>query len=142
MSTADSQVGRPNPPQTDDAGTMAQDPRALLQQVRFVSHFWHASRSRASVALTGSLGGGKQADKTLASASGGFSFFSGREDKYQNAADLYIQAANAFRMQQSRGWTPSLRPAPGRNNAERGVVVQTARPARRSRRLRACRRAS
>ncbi|KAL0940951.1 alpha-soluble NSF attachment protein [Colletotrichum truncatum] len=50
---------------------MAQDPRALLQK----------------------------ADKTLQSASGGFSFFGGREDKYLNAADLYIQAANAFKMQ-------------------------------------------
>lgn len=52
---------------------MAQDPRALLQK----------------------------ADKALQGASGGFSFFGGREDKYQNAADLYIQAANAFRMQKS-----------------------------------------
>ncbi|KUI67249.1 hypothetical protein VM1G_03523 [Cytospora mali] len=52
---------------------MAQDPRALLQK----------------------------ADKMLASASGGFSLFGGREEKYQNAADLYLQAANAFRMQKS-----------------------------------------
>lgn len=51
---------------------MAQDPRALLQK----------------------------ADKQLSSAGGGFSFFGGREEKYQDAADLYIQAANAFRMQQ------------------------------------------
>ncbi|KAI0124533.1 TPR-like protein [Hypoxylon sp. NC0597] len=50
---------------------MAGDPRALLQK----------------------------ADKALASASGGFSFFGGREDKYQNAADLYIEAANSFRIQ-------------------------------------------
>ncbi|KAI1460760.1 TPR-like protein [Annulohypoxylon moriforme] len=50
---------------------MAGDPRALLQK----------------------------ADKTLASASSGFSFFGGREDKYQNAADLYVEAANAFRLQ-------------------------------------------
>ncbi|PHH69394.1 hypothetical protein CDD83_5728 [Cordyceps sp. RAO-2017] len=50
---------------------MAQDPRVLLQK----------------------------AEKTLQSAGGGFSFFGGREDKYQNAADLYIQAANAFKMQ-------------------------------------------
>lgn len=42
-----------------------------------------------------------QADKTVQSASGGFKFFGGREDKYQEAADLYIAAANAFRMQQS-----------------------------------------
>ncbi|KAI0882397.1 TPR-like protein [Annulohypoxylon maeteangense] len=50
---------------------MAGDPRALLQK----------------------------ADKTLASASSGFSFFGGREDKYQNAADLYVEAANSFRIQ-------------------------------------------
>merc|ERR1712187_320990 len=50
---------------------MAQDPRVLLQK----------------------------ADKTLQSASGGFSFFGGRTEKYENAADLYTQAANAFRVQ-------------------------------------------
>ncbi|KAH8888174.1 alpha-soluble NSF attachment protein [Thozetella sp. PMI_491] len=50
---------------------MSQDPRALLQK----------------------------AEKTTSSASGGFSFFGGRQDKYQDAADLYIQAANAFRLQ-------------------------------------------
>lgn len=50
---------------------MAQDPRALLQK----------------------------ASKTLAGASGGFSFFGGRETKFQDAADLYIQAANSFKMQ-------------------------------------------
>ncbi|KAM4059937.1 soluble NSF attachment protein, SNAP domain-containing protein [Hirsutella rhossiliensis] len=50
---------------------MAQDPRALLQK----------------------------AEKSLQSAGGGFSFFGGREDKYQNAAELFIQAANAFKMQ-------------------------------------------
>ncbi|MCJ1283446.1 hypothetical protein MMC26_002775 [Xylographa opegraphella] len=50
---------------------MAQDPRALLQK----------------------------ADKALASAGGGFSFFGGRTEKFENAADLYTQAANAFRMQ-------------------------------------------
>ncbi|KAI0181461.1 TPR-like protein [Hypoxylon sp. FL1284] len=50
---------------------MAGDPRALLQK----------------------------ADKALASASGGFSFFGGREDKYMAAADLYVEAANAFRIQ-------------------------------------------
>ena len=31
--------------------------------------------------------------------SGMLSFFGGREDKYQSAADLYTQAANAFKMQ-------------------------------------------
>ncbi|KAA6414977.1 MAG: vesicular-fusion Sec17 [Lasallia pustulata] len=50
---------------------MAQDPRALLQK----------------------------ADKALQGASGGFSLFGGRTEKYENAADLYTQAANAFRMQ-------------------------------------------
>ncbi|MCJ1388442.1 vesicular-fusion protein S17 [Xylographa bjoerkii] len=50
---------------------MAQDPRALLQK----------------------------ADKALAGAGGGFSFFGGRTEKFENAADLYTQAANAFRMQ-------------------------------------------
>ncbi|EEY15480.1 vesicular-fusion protein S17 [Verticillium nonalfalfae] len=49
---------------------MAQDPRALLQK----------------------------ADKQLSSAGGGFSFFGGREEKYQDAAELYLQAANAFKM--------------------------------------------
>ncbi|KAH8424812.1 alpha-soluble NSF attachment protein SEC17 [Aspergillus melleus] len=50
---------------------MAQDPRVLLQR----------------------------ADKALSSATGGFSFFGGRTEKYENAADLYTQAANAFRVQ-------------------------------------------
>ncbi|KAI0163186.1 hypothetical protein LQW54_011204 [Pestalotiopsis sp. IQ-011] len=50
---------------------MAGDPRALLQK----------------------------ADKALSSASGGFSFFGGREEKYMTAADTYIEAANAFRVQ-------------------------------------------
>ena len=40
-----------------------------------------------------------QADKALGSASGGFSFFGGRSERYENAADLYTQAANAFRIQ-------------------------------------------
>ncbi|KAJ4553105.1 vesicular-fusion protein S17 [Exophiala dermatitidis] len=50
---------------------MAQDPRALLQK----------------------------ADKAAQGASGGFSFFGGRTEKWENAADLYTQAANAFRVQ-------------------------------------------
>ncbi|KAL1984948.1 hypothetical protein VTN96DRAFT_8504 [Rasamsonia emersonii] len=50
---------------------MGQDPRVLLQK----------------------------ADKALQSASGGFSLFGGRTEKYENAADLYTQAANAFRVQ-------------------------------------------
>lgn len=40
-----------------------------------------------------------QADKAAAGAGGGFSFFGGKTEKYENAADLYTQAANAFRMQ-------------------------------------------
>lgn len=52
---------------------MAQDPRALLQK----------------------------ADKLLSSASGGFGFFGNKEGKYQDAADLYSQAANAYRMQKN-----------------------------------------
>ncbi|KAI9934963.1 hypothetical protein ASPWEDRAFT_44514 [Aspergillus wentii DTO 134E9] len=50
---------------------MAQDPRVLLQK----------------------------ADKALQGASSGFSFFGGRTEKFENAADLYSQAANAFRVQ-------------------------------------------
>ncbi|KAI9833371.1 MAG: vesicular-fusion protein S17 [Phylliscum demangeonii] len=41
----------------------------------------------------------QRAEKALQGAGGGFSFFSGRQEKYENAADLYSQAANAFRMQ-------------------------------------------
>lgn len=40
-----------------------------------------------------------QADKALSGASGGMSWFGGRTEKYENAADLYTQAANAFRVQ-------------------------------------------
>ncbi|KAL9045667.1 MAG: hypothetical protein Q9214_001328 [Letrouitia sp. 1 TL-2023] len=50
---------------------MAQDPRALLQK----------------------------ADKAAQSAGSGFSLFGGRTEKFENAADLYTQAANAFRVQ-------------------------------------------
>jgi len=35
----------------------------------------------------------------LQKASGGFSFFSNKQDKYEAAADQFIAAANAFRMQ-------------------------------------------
>lgn len=41
-----------------------------------------------------------QAQKALQGAGSGFSFFGGREEKYQNAADMFIEAANAFKMQQ------------------------------------------
>ena len=57
---------------------MAQDPRALLQK----------------------------AQKALQGAGGGFSFFGGREEKYQNAADMFIQAANAFKMQKQSTEAP------------------------------------
>ncbi|KAE9375756.1 TPR-like protein [Stipitochalara longipes BDJ] len=50
---------------------MAQDPRALLQK----------------------------ADRAASGAGSGFSLFGGRQEKWENAADLYTQAANAFRMQ-------------------------------------------
>jgi Soluble NSF attachment protein, SNAP len=51
-----------------------------------------------------------QADKMASSASGGFSMFGGRTEKWENAADLYTQAANAFRMQkQSRPPLPITR---------------------------------
>ncbi|KAK3698914.1 vesicular-fusion protein S17 [Vermiconidia calcicola] len=52
---------------------MAQDPRALLQK----------------------------ADKAASSAGGGFSLFGGKTEKYENAVELYTQAANAFRMQKA-----------------------------------------
>lgn len=41
----------------------------------------------------------RQAEQSLQKASGGFSFFGGRQDKYEAAADQFIAAANAFRMQ-------------------------------------------
>jgi len=40
----------------------------------------------------------ERANKALESIGTGFSFFSRKSEKYENAADLYIQAANAFRM--------------------------------------------
>lgn len=41
----------------------------------------------------------QKAEKALSGAGSGFSFFGGKTEKYENAADLFIQAANAFRMQ-------------------------------------------
>ncbi|KAF2865323.1 alpha-soluble NSF attachment protein [Massariosphaeria phaeospora] len=41
----------------------------------------------------------RQAESSFQKASGGFSFFGGRQDKYEAAADQFIAAANAFRMQ-------------------------------------------
>lgn len=61
---------------------MAQDPRALLQK----------------------------ADKAASGATGGFSFFGGRSEKWENAADLYTQAANAFRVQKQSKPTTSSNP--------------------------------
>lgn len=52
-----------------------------------------------------------QADKALSGASGGFSLFGGRTEKYENAADLYTQAANAFRVQKLSETRP-LSPVP------------------------------
>jgi len=40
----------------------------------------------------------QKADKAFNSIGSGFSFFGGKSEKYENAVDLYIQAANAFRM--------------------------------------------
>lgn len=40
-----------------------------------------------------------QADKAAQGANSGFSFFGGKAEKYENAVELYTQAANAFRMQ-------------------------------------------
>jgi len=52
---------------------MTQDPRALLQK----------------------------AEKAVQSAGSGFSLFGGKTEKYENAVELYTQAANAFRMQKA-----------------------------------------
>ncbi|KAK3215289.1 hypothetical protein GRF29_19g2795649 [Pseudopithomyces chartarum] len=41
----------------------------------------------------------RQAEQSLSKAGGGFSFFGGRQEKYEAAADQFIAAANAFRMQ-------------------------------------------
>ena len=49
-----------------------------------------------------------QADKAASSASGGFSMFGGRTEKWENAADLYTQAANAFRMQKQSMFVSGL----------------------------------
>lgn len=69
---------------------MALDPRALEEKVR--SNPAMRPPQAAANQYT-------QAKKTLQSASGGFGFFSNKEDKYQNAADLYVQAANAYRLE-------------------------------------------
>ena len=92
---------------------MALDPRALEEKVR--SHpFPPPPCSPAPQPLAPPALGqplkllGAQAKKTLQSASGGFSFFSNKEEKLQNAAELYIQAANAYRLEKMSEW-PSPR---------------------------------
>lgn len=65
---------------------MAQDPRLLLQK----------------------------ADKTAQGATGGLSLFGGRQEKWENAADLYSQAANAFRVQK-QSQSPSCPSLPFRS---------------------------
>lgn len=42
-----------------------------------------------------------QAEKAYSSAGSGFSLFGGKTEKYENAVELYTQAANAFRLQKS-----------------------------------------
>lgn len=68
---------------------MAQDPRALLQKVP------NLTPPSPTISTTNNL----QADKAAAGAGGGFSFFGGRQEKWEGACELYTQAANAFRMQ-------------------------------------------
>ncbi|KAG9246468.1 soluble NSF attachment protein [Calycina marina] len=68
---------------------MAQDPRALL----------------------------RQAETQVSKASGGFSFFGGREERWEQAAELYTNAANAFRMQNN--------PVEGGQAFEKAAEIQT-----------------
>lgn len=49
-----------------------------------------------------------KAEKAAQGAGGGFSLFGGRTEKYENAADLYTQAANAFRMQKQGTCAPAI----------------------------------
>lgn len=83
---------------------MAQDPRVLLQKVR--DSFPPLSFPRCCLYTSydgekrhGTDGHLLQAEKALQSASSGFSLFGGKTEKYENAADLYTQAANTFRVQ-------------------------------------------
>lgn len=83
---------------------MAQDPRALLQKV---------SSYVQCLPTVPSDYPNLQADKAAQSAGSGFSFFGGRTEKFENAADLYTQAANAFRVQkQGKPSYRSLFPSP------------------------------
>jgi hypothetical protein len=74
---------------------MAQDPRALIQKVSPLHPHYRVEAVSSPRALTHEL----QADKALSGAGGGLGFFGGRTEKYESAADLYTQAANAFRVQ-------------------------------------------
>jgi Soluble NSF attachment protein, SNAP len=76
---------------------MAQDPRLLLQK----------------------------ADKAAQGATGGFSLFGGRQEKWENAADLYGQAANAFRVQKQS--TPSLHPSAPLSTLDTPILTQKTR---------------
>jgi len=69
---------------------MAQDPRVLLQKV---------SPATSTGASPHMLSRTQKAEKQAQAASGGFSFFGGKTQKLEEAAELYTQAANAFRMQ-------------------------------------------
>ena len=62
-----------------------------------------------------------KADKAAQGAGGGFSFFGGRSEKYENAADLYTQAANAFRVQK-QGVLP-LTPSPHQYQASADLKI-------------------
>lgn len=42
-----------------------------------------------------------QADKAYSSAGSGFSFFGSKTEKFENAAELYIKAGGAYRLQQA-----------------------------------------
>ncbi|KAJ5594907.1 Tetratricopeptide-like helical [Penicillium hispanicum] len=93
---------------------MTQDPRVLLQKV---------SPSRLPLSLV-SVCLGIQADKALSGASGGFSWFGGRSEKYENAADLYTQAANAFRVQKMSAATPRCHDKEAGQAFEKAASIQ------------------
>lgn len=57
----------------------------------------------------------QKADKAAQGAGGGFSLFGGRQEKWENAADLYTQAANAFRVQKQSKRKYSHCTRPGRD---------------------------
>jgi hypothetical protein len=104
--------------------TMALDPRALEEKVRPpLSPTPPCLSATANCSL-------QKAKKTLQSAGGGFSFFSNKEEKYQNAADLYVQAANAYRLERMstspRARTHAARPPtradPGQTRTQDGVL--------------------